>query len=286
MKNTLVSFLAFVVLITLLASCVSLEDRQMTWQERSEANIAGTVSAEFTTFQWFHIPARERLKQRAHRELMAAARQQFSGNVGIRNITIVGSGSGWSFLQLPILLFGVAGTIEGAVLIARGYEGVSLIAGTAMSAVSSLGNFQRITVTGDVVLFGEGTVVPVENAVNYVAATLIESMPHGANIAILNIESDDIGFAETIMAQLEFRLFMSRNFTIVDRARLDQIREEQHLHLSGEVNDLSAAFIGHLLGASIVITGSTGRDATGGWLLIRALDVTTAQVISMAMGRF
>jgi len=284
MKNSLVSFLAIVVLVTLLASCVSLEDRQMTWQERSEANIVGTVSVEFTTFQWFHIPARGRLRERAHRELMAAARQQFSGNVGIRNISIVGSASGWSFLQLapfPIL------TVAGAVDSERAGVGTGALTGAMLSAISLLfGNVQRITVTGDVVLFGAGTVVPMENAVNYVAATLIESMPHGANIAILNIESDDVGFAETIMAQLEFRLFMSRNFTIVDRARLDQIREEQHLHLSGEVNDLSAAFIGHLLGASIVITGSTGRDATGGWLLIRALDVTTAQVISMAMGRF
>ena len=47
-KNSVVSFAAVVVLLMFLASCVSLEGRQMTWQEKSEANIAGTVSVEFT----------------------------------------------------------------------------------------------------------------------------------------------------------------------------------------------------------------------------------------------
>jgi len=281
-KNFVVSFLAIVVMITLLASCVSLEDRQMTWQERSDGAILGTVSASFTSFQWFHVRNEERLKRRAHTELTVLARQQFPGNVEIRNITISGGFSGWGFAA-PLL----AGTITGLLDYSM-YEG-SFVEGFGQGLVilgfPSLlfGNFQRITVTGDVVLLDTS---PVEAAVLNASRILINNMPQGANVAILNVQSEDVPLVETIMAQLEYRLFASGQFTLVSRIPLDRIRQEQNLHISSEVDDLSAVFIGNLLGANIVITGSTGRDATGEWLLLRALDVTTTQIVAMAMGRF
>ncbi|MCL2191279.1 MAG: CsgG/HfaB family protein [Treponema sp.] len=126
----------------------------------------------------------------------------------------------------------------------------------------------------------------VDVALNNAAGTLVNTISQGATVAILNVQSNDPSTAEFIMVGLEYRLFISRRFVIVDRARLDQIRHEQHLHISGEVDDASAVSIGQILGASIVITGSVGDDAMGGWLVLRALDVQTGQVMAMAMQRF
>ncbi|MCL2190901.1 MAG: CsgG/HfaB family protein [Treponema sp.] len=169
------------------------------------------------------------------------------------------------------------------------YGGIPIALG-----ISVIGNFQRITVTGDVVLHEARPGIPeatapahrVDVALNNAAGTLVNTIPQGASVAILNVQSNDLSTAEFVMVGLEYRLFVARRFVIVDRVRLDQIRHEQHLHISGEVDDASAVSIGQILGASIVITGSVGDDAMGGWLVLRALDVQTGQVMAMAMQRF
>jgi len=266
MKKSVISFLTVVVLAIFLVSCVSIEDRQMTTQERFDANIVGSVSAEFTSFQLFHIHNRRSLTRRAHRELMHIAEQRYMGIIEIRNIRIDGGAS-------------VLGVLYS----------LSFIPFTTL-----LGNFQRITVTGDVVVHEArpglpGAHMPVQRidyALTNATRTFVNTIPQGATIAILNVHSADLSTAEFIMVGLEYRLFTSRRFVIVDRIRLDQIRHEQHLHISGEVDDASAVSIGHILGASIVITGSVGDDARGGWLALRALDVRTGQVMTMAMQRF
>jgi hypothetical protein len=51
--------------------------------------------------------------------------------------------------------------------------------------------------------------------------------------------------------------------------------------MSGDVSDESAVSIGHLLGAGIVITGNTSGSGTTQRLTLKALDTTTAKVVSM-----
>ena len=77
----------------------------------------------------------------------------------------------------------------------------------------------------------------------------------------------------------------ARKFRIVDRRRLEQIRLEQNFQMSGEVDDTSAISIGNMLGANIVITGDVNTGAAGR-LVLRALDVKTAQIVTMARERF
>ena len=83
--------LLVVVLSFFLMSCISIQDRQMSQQERSTANIAGFVSTEFSMFQALHIPNNKHLRDRAYVELMKAAAKQFESNFEVRNITIVGT---------------------------------------------------------------------------------------------------------------------------------------------------------------------------------------------------
>jgi len=283
-----VSVFAVTVLATLLPSCVSIQDREMNANEMGSANIAGSVSADFTSFQFLHIPAGGSLKRKARTELMRVARQQYQGNIEIRNIAIHGGFSGWEiFFSIGIPALGVGG-------IAAAYgEDIDfgLEYGWPGVLVNVLGNFQKITATGDVVLLGSSATGNIDmqglsKALDTSAATLITSMPSNASIAILNVSSREQAVASYVIDELEFRLVASRRFRIVDRHRLEQIRREQDFQLSGEVSDASAVSIGNLLGATIVITGDISSDTLGNRLVLRALNVMTGQIITMVLERF
>jgi len=297
MKNLVVSFLAAAVLAVFLMSCVSMQDREMTPQERAETHIVGTVSTSFTSFQFLHIQSRRQLRRRAHTELLRLARQQYGINAEVRNITIQGGVSGWQALYvLGIPVFTTLATFAAVAPLypGDGIEGLHwglLGGGGTLLALNLVGNFQRITVTGDVVMHGAGAVPEqvdqrLPEAVNAASEALIASMPQNATVAILNVHSRDPAAASFILDEVEFRLITSGRFSIVDRQRLEQIRIEQNFHLSGEVSDASAASIGNLLGASIVITGDIGTDLLGNRLTLRALDVNTGQIVTMALERF
>ena len=115
---------------------------------------------------------------------------------------------------------------------------------------------------------------------------MIDIMPRDATIAILNVYSEDRAIAEHIIDELEFLLVNSRRFMIVDRRRLEQIRREQNFQASGDVDDSSAVSIGNMLGATIVITGDITGTGSSRRLVLRALDVRTAQIITMAREQF
>ena len=88
--------------------------------------------------------------------------------------------------------------------------------------------------------------------------------------------------SQFVLDGLEYRIVGSERFRLVDRRRLEQIRHERDFQMSGEVDDASAVSIGNMLGAGIVVTG----DITGQRLVLRVLDVRTAQIISMVMENF
>ena len=121
-----------------------------------------------------------------------------------------------------------------------------------------------------------------DDAVTRAAQAIIEDMPRDSTVAVLSINAANNFDAEYVVDLLEFRLVQSRRFRLVDRNRLEQIRHEQNFQLSGEVDDNSAVSIGHMLGASIVITG----NVTNNRLILRVLDVRTAQIITMALEQF
>ena len=289
MKNLakLAGIIAMVMsVIVLCASCVSLQDREMTANEWTQAQVLGKVSAEFNSWQFFHIIGEKTIKKRAYQALMKEARKQYEGNIDIRNIDITG---GWSDLQLLNTLGYGGGLVAGLIHADMGLfvtVGLPCIAGAPLV----FGNTQKITATGDVVFSG-GTGTPLtsrsmETALNNAAKTLIESIPADTTIAILSVYSADSGIADYVIDALEYRFFNARKFNLVDRRRLEQIRREQNFQMSGEVSDSSAVSIGSMLGASIVITGSVSGSGASQRLTLRALDVQTARIITMAMELF
>jgi hypothetical protein len=231
----------------------------MTSEERLETRVVGTVTATWTTFCPVHItPSAKTLENKAVSELRAAAqRQGYTGNIDIRNVSVAGNFHGGN---IPWAIF------------------------TAML----FGNFQKVVASGDVVEYGtsSGTSSSVQRrlaeAVKNASTEMAERILVDSTIAVLAVYSSDRDTSEYIIGELEYNFVNTGRFRIVDRRRLDQIRTERNFQLSGEVSDDTAVSIGNMLGANIVITGEITGTGSNQRLILKALDVRTAQIITMA----
>jgi hypothetical protein len=68
---------------------------------------------------------------------------------------------------------------------------------------------------------------------------------------------------------------------VVDRRNLDTLKQELNFQYSGEVSDETAVSIGRRLGAQCIISGYVEPFGDSYRLLIRAIDVQTAQIKAM-----
>jgi hypothetical protein len=123
-------------------------------------------------------------------------------------------------------------------------------------------------------------------AINRASGYIIKELATGSTIAVISVSSNDRETGEIVVDELEYLLVGARKFKIVDRKTLDTIRAEQNFQMSGDVSDDSAISIGQMSGANIVITGSITGTSTTKRLSLRALDVKTAQIITMAREQF
>jgi TolB-like protein len=126
----------------------------------------------------------------------------------------------------------------------------------------------------------------IEGATNRASEALINNLSANSTVAVLSVSSRDRDTATFVIEELEFQFVDSKKFKIVDRKTLDTIRAEQNFQLSGDVDDNSAVSIGKMIGANIVITGTISGSGTTQRLTIKALDVKTAQIITMAREQF
>jgi len=107
---------------------------------------------------------------------------------------------------------------------------------------------------------------------------LNDNLTAGIRIVILNIQSDSQALSEYIIEEMISNAVNDRIFTVVDRAQLDLIRQEQNFQLSGEVDDNTALAIGRFLGAQTIVSGAISELGDRYRMRIRALNVETAQV--------
>ena len=121
-------------------------------------------------------------------------------------------------------------------------------------------------------------------------------------VAVLNFENnsswtywgDNLGRAAA--DELTTQLFKTNQFSIIERAQLDAILSEQDLGASGRVSAGTAAEIGRLLGAQLILTGSITQFSiervSGGFrslgasyskaetiLDVRLVDTNTGEII-------
>ena len=103
-------------------------------------------------------------------------------------------------------------------------------------------------------------------------------VPAGNFIVILNIQSGSAALSDYIIDELIANAVNDKNFSVVDRQRLDEIRKEQNFQTSGEVDDDQALSIGRFIGAQSIVTGSVRTLGSRYRITVRALDVETAKV--------
>ena len=258
MKNRTFSLFTFVLIVVTLVSCVSLTDRTIPRYEIGTTKIIGKVQTKFVSLQPLNIIQKYNLMNKTYTRLLEQARNDYGENVDVKNIRITGSYPIWVIV----------------------------------------GNLQNITATGDVIMLEQTTesqsrsrvnranATGIEKAIYTVSDDLINDLPVNSKIAVISISSNNRDVSALVVDELEFHLVSARKFTIVDRRTLDAIRVEQNFQMSGEVSDASAVSIGQLLGANIVITGSITGAGTNQRLSIRALDVNTAQIVTMVRETF
>ena len=71
--------------------------------------------------------------------------------------------------------------------------------------------------------------------------------------------------------------------TVVDRANIEKVIEEQKMQLSGLIDESTAVEIGKLSGAEIIVTGSISKVGNIYYLNIKLTDVESAQIIGSSI---
>ncbi|MDR0759869.1 MAG: CsgG/HfaB family protein [Treponema sp.] len=250
-----------IILSMFLASCISLQDRPMTSKDLDELTVLGSIETNFLSWQPLHIHITPLIRYRAYQNLLEIARREYAGSydtrlLDVKNITMEGTLSALQFDPFTTLGWYV-------------------------------NDWQRVSVRGDVVINSTAlrrevtaSSKGIEGAIYRSAEQFANELPNKAVVAILNISTTNED-AEFIIEELEHYLStMGASFALVDRRGLEAIRQEQNFQVSGEVSDSSAVSIGNMLGATVVITGSTSGSANNRRLRLRALDVETSRIVS------
>jgi hypothetical protein len=120
--------------------------------------------------------------------------------------------------------------------------------------------------------------IDLDAAIREAAAQTGENLPGGMQVALVSVASSSAQLSEYIISRLEAALVNGKKLTVVDRANLDKVREEQGFQLSGEVDDNSAKNIGKLLGAGAIVTGAFADLGDVYTLTLKAINIETATV--------
>ncbi|WP_461255062.1 hypothetical protein [Treponema sp. R80B11-R83G3] len=92
-------------------------------------------------------------------------------------------------------------------------------------------------------------------------------------------------YADYAIEDLEYNL-VNVGFRLVDRQQIERIRNEQNFQTSGNVDDNSAVSIGKMSGANAVVIITVNYADGSGRLTLKALNVQTAEIITMARQEF
>ncbi|MDR1221018.1 MAG: penicillin-binding protein activator LpoB [Treponema sp.] len=124
-----------------------------------------------------------------------------------------------------------------------------------------------------------------QSALQKSAQTVMGSLNRQEIIAIVSVTSSSQDMAQFVAGELEV-ILVNNQFPVADRNRLDAIRQEQRLQLSGDVDDNTAVSIGKFAGAKVVIVGDISGSGSMRRLRLRALNTETALVIGSASEAF
>jgi Tol biopolymer transport system component/TolB-like protein len=100
-------------------------------------------------------------------------------------------------------------------------------------------------------------------------------------IAVVDFEAVncDAGLARGVSELVRAGIVGVEGLRVVERAQLARIAEEQALALSGMVDEATAAEVGHLAGADLVVLGSVTEIDGAFTIQLRVVDVETGEVL-------
>jgi curli biogenesis system outer membrane secretion channel CsgG len=122
-----------------------------------------------------------------------------------------------------------------------------------------------------------------EDAVRRAVVAIQSDIQQGATVAVLSIASNSENVSTELIDMVTANLFQTRRFPLVSRSTINILRQEQNFQLTDEVDDRSAIELGRLLGSSVVITGRVTRYGRDTRLILQAIHIESAQVVSMAI---
>jgi tetratricopeptide (TPR) repeat protein len=109
-----------------------------------------------------------------------------------------------------------------------------------------------------------------------IAQGLERGLPAGTRIAVVNLESPSARFSDFVLEELQGVLVNNQRLVVVDRSKLELLRNEINFQMSGDVSDESAVSLGKFLGAQALVTGRL-TDMGGAYRCrFNAIDVETA----------
>jgi len=227
-----------VVFVVVTFFCASTAWAQKVYKpSNSNDNIIGSVQTVFIA-----SGTRKAMDEAAYIALLSAAKQEYQGNIDIRDVTwVVGKKN------------------------------------------QSTGSYE-FNANGKVILLGGSggsAARGVEGALERAANDVSKDFNNNARIAIVQISAPDRSTRDYIIGELEY-ILQQQGYYMVDRAQLDKIFEEQRFGATSDVDDNTAARMGKITGASIVITGRIDGEGNLRRLRLRALNTETARVVGVA----
>jgi hypothetical protein len=116
-------------------------------------------------------------------------------------------------------------------------------------------------------------------AVRAAADYVIGKTPAHSTIGVVSMSSPSPALSNYVIDSLVMYLVNDGSFTVIERADLAGIQQEQKYQLSGEVSDETAVSIGRQLGIGTIVTGSMTPLGNDYSLRLKIANVETAQII-------
>jgi tetratricopeptide (TPR) repeat protein len=110
-----------------------------------------------------------------------------------------------------------------------------------------------------------------------IAASLENELPEGIRIAVVNMKSPSASFTDYVLEELQGALQNGKKLRIFERRQLEQARKEIQFGMSGDVDDETAAKLGHFLGVQMIITGAFTDLGEQCRLHFKVLNVESAE---------
>ena len=117
---------------------------------------------------------------------------------------------------------------------------------------------------------GFSQAVSIDTALLNATDEILESIPGGTRIAVLNITSDFETLSNYVIDELIVNFVRTRAFQVVPRSAVEfeLANSELDFQMTGFVSDESQQSLGRFLGAETIITGGITRDAANVYRLI------------------